>query len=140
MKTFGLISLLTLFMFGCVKPTYTGDCDRAVIESETGFNNGPFDATSSINSISWNGNCLEISVSYSGGCEDHEIDVVTNGALIKTQPPIMELALKHDNNDPCEALITETIAYDINDIVSLKNEDIVVLNFVKPAFSFTLEK
>ncbi|GAB5535635.1 MAG: hypothetical protein Rubg2KO_18840 [Rubricoccaceae bacterium] len=52
------------------------------------------------------GDVLRVSVSYSGGCEDHTFELA-----YWTAGPEPELWLTHDSNDdPCEAYITEALA------------------------------
>ncbi|MEO0559318.1 MAG: hypothetical protein AAF170_14165 [Bacteroidota bacterium] len=51
------------------------------------------------------GDVLQVTVSYSGGCERHEFELGTSAT-----GPEHELWLKHDaNNDTCEAYITERL-------------------------------
>lgn len=135
----GLFFLLVSFA-SCDNKTYSGLCEQSILESSSDFDNGPFDPTTTINSVSWNGECLDISYSYGGGCGDHELSVITNGAIIKTDPPILELIIQHDNKDQCEALITELISYDLGENNFLNDEDVIILKFVNPEFNFTLEK
>ncbi|MDA9774234.1 hypothetical protein N9B82_04680 [Saprospiraceae bacterium] len=140
MRSFvGLFFLLISFS-SCENKPYSGLCEQSILESSSDFDNGPFDPTTTINSVSWNGECLDISYTYSGGCEEHELSVITNGAIIKTDPPIAELIIKHNNTDQCEALITEVISYDLGENYFLNDEDVIILKFVNPEFSFTLEK
>lgn len=138
MKHLLFIVLTVLAFVACEKPIYTGPCDQEILKvNSTG---DLFDSTTSINDISWNGECLDISFSYSGGCSEHLIEVITDGMLTRTDPPILDLSIKHENNDSCEAWITESISYDIGMIDALNDEDEVILNFTNPEFTYTLEK
>ncbi len=59
------------------------------------------------------GDCLEITFSYGGGCGTHDFDL---GILQHFGPgiPIPHLQLKHHNNgDYCQALITQTLSFDL---------------------------
>jgi hypothetical protein len=90
------------------------------------------------------GDCLEIKVSYSGGCEDHEFNLIENVLRCAT-PPIdlrKHLWLSHDSKgDMCEALITETLSYDLSTLQDpTKNSVDIVLdvntNNGKKTFNF----
>ena len=60
------------------------------------------------------GDFLSINVSYSGGCEEHEFELITDGRYSATYPPEIELVLRHDaNNDRCRSYIDETLFFDL---------------------------
>ena len=62
---------------------------------------------------------LLINVSYSGGCQEHEIDLYTTSMVLLSNPPQKEYRLSHDaNGDACEALITTELEFDL---VPLRN-------------------
>ena len=138
--TINLLIALGL-LFSCEKPAvYEGPCDNEIVESTSSYNDGPYDPSTKINSIVWNGECLEISVSYSGGCEEHAFEIVTDGSIIKTDPPIINLGINHSNTDLCQAYLTESISIGLGDNIFLNDEDEIILNFTNPIFTFTLEK
>ncbi len=69
------------------------------------------------NSAEIDGDTLIISVSYSGGCEDHEFTLAWDGAWAKSNPPQATLNLYHESNDdPCEAFPTEELQFDLSSI------------------------
>jgi hypothetical protein len=59
--------------------------------------------------------CLKIIVKYSGGCKEHEIDLVQMPLLCATPPlPRPVFYLTHDDNgDLCEALPREELSFDL---------------------------
>lgn len=58
---------------------------------------------------------LQLQVRYSGGCEEHSFELVTRKEYSKSQPPVLNLVLLHDNNgDACRSVITDSLAYDIS--------------------------
>lgn len=70
-----------------------------------------------VNSAVIENNELVMSVSYSGGCATHLIDLYAYTGILKSNPPQMNLVLSHNaNNDMCEAYITKTIRFDLNKI------------------------
>ena len=52
---------------------------------------------------------LTVTVSYSGGCADHEFNLVTSGVFRESHPVQLEVALVHDaHGDRCKAILTDT--------------------------------
>ncbi len=63
------------------------------------------------------GDYLAVDVSYSGGCEEHQIDLVTNGKFTATYPPEIELAIVHNaNQDYCRSMIDEKLYFNLESI------------------------
>ncbi|MDX1628106.1 MAG: hypothetical protein R3345_05370 [Fulvivirga sp.] len=59
---------------------------------------------------------LEIEVSYAGGCKEHEFAIEWPDVITMVYPPDFGVTLYHDSNgDTCEALITDTLRFDINE-------------------------
>ena len=138
-----LLSLLLILGLttACDKQqVYQGLCDDVIYESASDYIDGPYESSTIINSIFWNGDCLEISVSYSGGCQENKFEVVTDGTIIETEPPLIKLGLIHDDTDDCEAYITETISMGLGENTFLNDEDEIILNFTTPEFTYTLKK
>jgi hypothetical protein len=60
---------------------------------------------------------LRVSVSYGGGCEDHEFAACWDGSITKSSPASVSLTLAHDsNNDLCDAFVTRDLFIDISDL------------------------
>ena len=68
-----------------------------------------------INTIRFQGNCLEVNLSYSGGCESHQIDLARMHPSCGTPPlPPPTFEIRHNSNgDACEAWLTETLSFDL---------------------------
>ncbi len=78
------------------------------------------------------GDVLEVDVQYSGGCNDHDFSVKTDGNYMKSNPPQLRLIIEHENNgDMCKALITETRKFDLKTVrMTGKDKDYsVILRF-----------
>lgn len=74
------------------------------------------------------GRTLSLTVSVSGGCEDHDYDLVTQGALLLSIPPGANLYLVHeDNDDPCDAIIQQTVSFDITPLVESSGFEQILL-------------
>lgn len=73
--------------------------------------NDPF----TINSTTIVDDCLEINLSYSGGCETHQFTAFQLPVFCGTPPvpPPMLVLCHEDHNDPCEAYISETVSIDL---------------------------
>ncbi len=84
---------------------------------------GEFEDSDPINiqSVLVSGNTLILTVSYSGGCEEHSFDMVGSQFTAKSLPPIRQLKLIHKNNgDKCKAIIGKTILVDIRDMADVQ--------------------
>ena len=58
---------------------------------------------------------LKIEVSYGGGCEEHDFQVIWPEVITAGFPPDFSVVLNHQgNNDPCFAIITEVLEFDID--------------------------
>ncbi len=81
-----------------------------------------------INGMSAEGHMLSIEVTYSGGCADHTFELLTDGMLMKSLPPKQFYFLKHQaNGDACEALISETLQFDMSGIDRANANQLVVI-------------
>lgn len=61
-----------------------------------------------------NGDDLQITLSYSGGCNEHTFEIIWDGIVYADNPCKMNLLLIHRGNfDGCEALTTDTINIDL---------------------------
>jgi hypothetical protein len=57
---------------------------------------------------------LMLQVSYSGGCEDHNFEVHSNGKFTAHYPPEVTVHIKHfDNGDRCRGMIDEKRYFDL---------------------------
>ena len=66
------------------------------------------------------GDTLAIQISYTGGCRTHEFQLLDTGIATKSIPPQHLLRLVHIlSDDPCEALVTKMLFYDL---LPLKNK------------------
>lgn len=69
------------------------------------------------------GDLLEASVSFGGGCASHEIDLVALGGWLESFPVQVDVILSHeDNDDPCDALLTESRSFDLRPLAAAYRE------------------
>ena len=60
------------------------------------------------------GDTLAVTVSYSGGCQDHQFTLVASPSFLESDPVQLEVALAHNaNGDPCEAWLTEEYLFSL---------------------------
>jgi hypothetical protein len=83
-----------------------------------------------VDEMAINGSILELTVSYSGGCEEHIFKLYSDQMYMKSYPPQLNLFLEHiDNNDRCRAMIIKKLAFDLSGIeYPGTNELIINLN------------
>jgi hypothetical protein len=63
------------------------------------------------------GDVLKIKVSYAGGAKEHDFKLYWNGIVARSYPGKTTINLKHDaNGDNAEALLTETLEFDLSTI------------------------
>lgn len=132
-----MIKRLKFLIFIAVLSFMTGQlmsCHQDVDDLETcqnvEFNNGVFDngisdSSTKIIEFDFQKNCLQLTLSYGGGCEEHKIDLAAIG-WIKTDPPRVEARIIHDNRDPCDALLTETILFDLEPLRYAENPELII--------------
>lgn len=66
---------------------------------------------------------LKVEVSYSGGCAEHQFDMWWDGQWRKSIPPQAPMLLVYDNGgDTCRMLVSETLYYDLDDLVKAQPE------------------
>ena len=70
-----------------------------------------------IESVILKDNVLFIAVSYSGGCEEHDFELIGNPLIMKSLPPKRTIQLYHNaNGDSCRSLLNEILEIDITDL------------------------
>jgi len=59
------------------------------------------------------GNCLKLVVRYAGGCEAVIFQLYDAASILKSLPLQRNIRLSLEDNDFCEALVTEELNYDL---------------------------
>ncbi|MDE0398620.1 MAG: hypothetical protein OXL96_12560 [Candidatus Poribacteria bacterium] len=73
-----------------------------------------------LNSATITDDMLNISVSYSGGCEEHQFTLVVSERFLESFPVQLHVSIAHDaNNDTCEAYPTENYRFDLTPIKTM---------------------
>ena len=63
---------------------------------------------------------LRISVSYGGGCEEHEFTLIASNAFMESDPVQLNISIVHNANlDPCERWVSEAYYFDLTPIKNM---------------------
>jgi hypothetical protein len=125
MKQLFLMLALALFSGACcLEEEDLTDC------LEVHFNDGLFEEgieDSSTNMVDYRieDDCLVLDLTYTGGCEEHDIKLAARGWQ-KTDPPTVEAKIVHDNTDPCDAILSETLSFDLSELQYADHSRLVI--------------
>ena len=73
-----------------------------------------------LNSATITDDTLNISVSYSGGCEEHQFTLVVSEGFLESFPVQLSVSIVHNaNGDTCEAYPTENYRFDLTPIKTM---------------------
>jgi len=72
--------------------------------------------------------CIKISLSYSGGCDEVSAILADSGDILESDPPQRNLRLIFTDNDDCEALKKQDFYFNIENL-KIEGECRVLLNF-----------
>lgn len=111
-----LITLLVLgSLLSCEKFPLPSPCGESIIVDGELFENAPRDEFI-LNSASITGDCLNLNISYGGGCGSIETKLLTNDVITLSNPPQMQVRLSLKDEDLCEALVTKDLSFDLKAI------------------------
>ncbi len=118
MKNLLTTILLSVLLAGCGVNMYIANTNipdtapKAIIDLSASMD-GYTDPVN-IKHVETVGDFLQIDVSYSGGCEEHEFNLVSNGKFTPTYPVELEIHLEHNaNGDRCRSLIDKRLFFDV---------------------------
>ncbi|MEL7530206.1 MAG: hypothetical protein AAFN10_02800 [Bacteroidota bacterium] len=110
-----LIFILPLLGLTACQETINPDGCEALIRS-----NNKYDYTNSddfeLVEARIEDDCLLITVRYGGGCGEVDFDLIAIEGETLSLPPQIPMRLVLDDNDNCEALITDEIGFDVSEI------------------------
>jgi hypothetical protein len=69
-----------------------------------------------LDSVWTEGGCMGVQLTYSGGCGEAQLDTYWSGAIMKSYPPTAVFELVFTKVDDCEALITQTYYFDLDEL------------------------
>lgn len=132
-----LMSVCLLIVLGCQQTRIDPDGLTSVsaddvIPDETpysgtviiGESDEPFGTDDyTLNNATIDEDTLLINVSYSGGCEKHEMTLVASESFLESHPVQLPVSLAHNaNGDACEAWLTEDYNFDLTPIKTMYQE------------------
>lgn len=75
----------------------------------------------SISDVRVKGNKLLIDVTYGGGCQEHQFQVIGSAMISKSLPPVRSIQLVHTSNDDmCKMNVMKTLEIDISEFAYKK--------------------
>lgn len=81
----------------------------------------------SINSFSIQADTLILEVTYTGGCGQNSFQLYSNGLLMKSLPPQINVYLEHSiENETCKKEIKRTLKFDISPLRKPGNPKIIL--------------
>ncbi len=126
MKTI-LIVCISIVAFGCKSTKNAVESDQSSKGTIQNNENvmitasiGRVDQASdplSISDVRVKGNKLLIDVTYGGGCEEHQFQVIGSPMISKSLPPIRSIQLVHAaNGDKCKMNVIKTLEVDLKEL------------------------
>ncbi len=83
--------------------------------------------TYTLNSFSFNGDTLIMEVTYTGGCGQNTFELYSNGLLMKSLPPQINVYLEHSiENETCKKEIKKTLKFDLSPLKKPTNPKIIL--------------
>ena len=136
MKNLLLILTLFILLTSCntaKQANQQQDNTNDICESMS-FNTNPVEKIStnyySIDSLFIHNSCLNIWVSYSGGCGDAEFNMYYTDKMIETIPPVTKLRLQLIDDDPCRAIVQQKLFYNLSFFDEYADKDGILLELV----------
>ncbi len=84
---------------------------ESIIISNSLYDSAPRD-TYNIEQLKLEGDQLQVNITYGGGCENHTFRLIGSDEYAESYPVQTSVLLSHDaNDDPCEALLGETLVF-----------------------------
>jgi hypothetical protein len=105
-----VIFIAILFIFTLISGCINDSID--IFIDDIGYQNAPRDSFV-FNSVKLIQNFFLLNVSYGGGCEEH-IFLLISTSFMESNPVQVNVILSHeDNDDPCDAWITEEFVFNL---------------------------
>lgn len=93
-----------------------------------------------INTVSIDGDEMHLNVSYSGGCEEQNFELIGAEQVMKSLPPKRGVVLiRHNNGDQCREWITKELTFQIKALSASAEpgyETILILDNNKERYSY----
>ncbi len=94
-------------------PAPTATLAIHVLLPDEDFDDFPFDPVTIV-AASIDGDSVDLSVRYGGGCMEHDFRLLAGRAIMESFPPQADVRLSHNaNGDLCRALLLEELRFDL---------------------------
>ncbi|MAZ92817.1 MAG: hypothetical protein P8N48_06260 [Bacteroidales bacterium] len=90
-----------------------------------------------IDSLFIDNDCLNVWVSYSGGCGNSEFKLFYNDLLMNSMPPKVNLLLQLDDDDNCRAIVQQKLYFNLSFFTEYANNGGIVLRMAGTDASVT---
>ncbi len=112
------------------------ECGFVSIVSDSELKNAPRDPFTIV-STNIEGDCFEVTVRYGGGCGGADFKFIAGESLDDSVPPQREAVISLKDEDNCEALVLETISFDLTSLrVDNYSEIIFNIEFINAPFLY----
>ena len=108
-----------------ISPPLLPECDTPVIVDADLFDTAPSDEFQLLSAVI-EGHCLKIVVRYGGGCEEVTFQLIDAAVVMESFPIQRNIRLSLEDNDPCEALITQELLFDLTPLQVDGNSKVVL--------------
>jgi len=129
MKNIALLIVIIALIASCDDGNSTKSssppCEKTIIISSMLYKTAPDDRFH-FEDVEVVGNCLEMTISYGGGCGEVGYELIDAGVVYYSMPPQRELRLSFKDDDLCEALIRKTISFDLRPIILSNTNEIIL--------------
>lgn len=77
----------------------------------------------SLRDVRIRGRIIDVSLTYSGGCEDHGFRLHMNRGFAKSNPVQADIYVEHSSNDDfCRMMVNQTVSFDLGPVVNLYHQ------------------
>lgn len=127
------LAVLAMVIFnGCSNNENSSDCGDLLIIDQNKYNDISIESAIFVDSPVLIGECLTVTLGYSGCNSGHEIELVTNGFVAESLPVQMFFKFNDLNPQACLAFFTEDYEFDLSPLIDiLETEDKARLIFVQ---------
>ncbi|MCB9189795.1 MAG: hypothetical protein H6599_11020 [Flavobacteriales bacterium] len=117
-----ILTIITLSLLSCHSRKTAKNADTETentllpkeIVVDANFQQPKDNSSFEITAASIENDILTITVTYSGGCKDHEFNAYFNEIYMKSQPPKAGIFIHHiGNDDLCKKLVTEELKFNL---------------------------
>lgn len=122
---FAIYSFFLIFLLNSCKNQSKTTGDSTVMQAEAypevivdqGYTNFKNKVLVTIKYMEIEDDILTLAISYSGGCAEHEFELISNGAYAKSYPPQLTLFLRHDDKeDRCRSIVDKKLNFNLKPV------------------------